>query len=107
MIYVVFIFFLILVVECAIILNYITLSEEQPRWWWRVWSGAAAIGIYFFIVMSLYMMFDLRVEYLTTLVAYLAASMLASTLVALMVASLALICTFRFNLSIYSHVKLE
>ena len=54
MLYVVFFCFLALIIECAIVLNYITLSEEEPRWWWRVWSGAAAIGVYFFIIMFLY-----------------------------------------------------
>lgn len=107
MVYIVFFLFLILVVECAIVVNYITLSEAEPRWWWRVWAGAAAIGVYFFIVMSLYLMFDLRVEYVTTLVAYLTSCAIMSTLVALMAASLALVCVFKFNLSIYSRVKLE
>ena len=107
MMFVVVILFLILVIECAVLLNYITLSEEEPRWWWRVWSGAATIGIYSFFLLVLYLMFDLSVEYLTTLVAYFTACILMSTLIGLMTSALAVVCAFKFNLFIYSRVKAE
>mmetsp|Transcript_26263 Transcript_26263/g.35051 ORF Transcript_26263/g.35051 Transcript_26263/m.35051 type:complete len:108 (-) Transcript_26263:26-349(-) len=107
MLFLVVVLFLVLVVECAIVLNYITLSEEEPRWWWRVWCGSATIGIYIFFVLILYLLFDLQVEYLTTLISYLTACALVSFLIALMASSLAIVCAFKFNLSIYSRVKLE
>ena len=107
MLYVIFFLFLIIVVETAIILNYAVLSCEEPRWWWRVWWGSAAIGVYVFVILVLYLLFDLHVEYFTTLISYLTACYLASCLIAMMTASLAMCVTFRFNLRIYGRVKLE
>ena len=107
MLYVIFFLFLVIVAESAIILNYATLSCEEPRWWWRVYCGAAAIGVYVFVTLMMYLLFDLHIEYLTTLISYMTACYLASCLVGMMAASLAVILAFRFNLKIYSRVKLE
>jgi len=107
MLYIVFALFLFVVIEVALIYNYIVLSMEQPRWWWRIWWGSACVGMWIFLCLLTYLLEDLRVQYVTTLISYVAACALVSSLMALMVASLAMICTFRFNLRIYSHVKLQ
>ena len=107
MLYITFALFLVIVAETAIIHNYATLSSEEPRWWWRVWFGAAAIGVYTFIILVFYLMFDLTVEYFTTLITYFTACFLVSSMIAMMAASLAMVCAFRFNLGIYARVKLQ
>lgn len=106
MMYIIFVLFLVVVVEVALINNYITLSMEEHRWWWRVWWGASTVGGYAFLIMLFYMFRDLRLEYYTQLISYFLASALASSCLGLMSASLAMIVTFRFNLGIYSKVKL-
>ena len=106
MLYIIFILFLIVVVEVALINNYIVLSMQEPRWWWRVWWGASGVGAYFFVIMLFYLLIDLHVEYVTQLVSYFTACLLLSSCIGLMCASLAMIMTFRFNLTIYSKVKL-
>ena len=105
MFYVVFALFLIVVIESALLLNYATLTSDQPNWWWRVWCGSSLIGVYVFIIMAFYLIYDLRVEYVTTLISYFTACYLVSCLIGLMSSSLAMIFTFRFNLKIYSKVK--
>ena len=107
MIYIIFILFLVVVVEVAVITNYMTLCMEIAEWWWRIWWGASMIGFYTFVIMLFYMLYDLRVEYFTTLISYAAASALVSSMIALMASALAMVCTFKFNLGIYSRVKLD
>ena len=65
------------------------------------------IGGYSFVIMLAFLAIDLRFDLVTTLVSYAAASGLASSLIGLMCSSLALVCSFRFNLGMYSQVKLE
>ena len=106
MMYIIFLLFLVVVVEVALINNYLTLSVEEHRWWWRVWWGASAVGGYAFVIMFFYMVNSLKLEYYTQLISYFLASALASSCIGLMCGSLAMIMTFRFNLRIYSKVKL-
>ena len=106
MLYVIFALFLIVVVQVALINNYVTLTMQEPCWWWRVWWGASAVGGYAFVIMLFYLLLDLRVVYYTQLISYFTACFLASSCLGLMCASLAMIMTFRFNLRIYSKVKL-
>lgn len=57
--------------------------------------------------MAFYLLHELRVEYYTQLISYFTSCVLASSCLALMSASLAMIATFRFNLGMYSMVKLS
>ena len=107
MFYFVFVVFLLVVIEVALITNYVVLSSEQPCWWWRVWWGASMIGGYTFVIMLLYLLIDMRYDMYTTLISYAAASALVSSMMGLMCASLALWTTFSFNLRMYEQVKLE
>lgn len=107
MLYVVFICFIIVVIEVSIIYTYVTLSMEEPNWWWRVWWGGSLIGFYGFLIMLFYLLIDLKVEYVTTLISYCTACILTSSMLGLMAASITMLCAFTFNLMIYRRVKLE
>jgi len=65
MLYIIFVLFLIVVVEVALINNYMTLSMQEPNWWWRVWWGASAVGGWAFVIMFFYLLKELRVQYYT------------------------------------------
>lgn len=60
-----------------------------------------------FLVLIVYLCKDLKVQFITTLISYVTACALVSTLIGLMCASLAMVVAFKFNLKIYSKVQLE
>lgn len=65
MFYVSFVLFLIVTVETALIINYMTLSQEQPAWWWRVWWSSAAIGVQFWLIILFYSLLGMNLVYYT------------------------------------------
>ena len=60
------------------------LCYEEYRWWWRVWTYAASTGFFSFLVMLNYLLWDLQVDTLTTLIIYWVGCSLVCTVVGLM-----------------------
>ena len=107
MLYIIFLLFLVVLIEVAVIVTYVTLCMEVPEWWWRVWWGGFLVGLYSFIIMLFYLLIDLKVEYLTTIISYVTSCFLTSSMIGLMSATIAMFAAFSFNIMIYSRVKLE
>ena len=97
--------FLIVVVEVAIIQNYVTLCFEEHRWWWRTWLSSASTGFWLFLIVLNQLVFETPIYSVWSFLTYLVAAGLACSLVGLMAASVAMSVTFRFNLYIYSKIK--
>ena len=97
--------FLIVVVEVAVIQNYVTLCFEEYRWWWRVYLGSASTGFWLFILMISYLFADTTIDSTLTILTYFVSAGLVCSLIGLMAASVAMIFTLMFNKSIYGLVK--
>jgi transmembrane 9 superfamily member 2/4 len=93
------------VIEVAIVQNYVTLCWEEYRWWWKTWVSAASTGFWLLMIMVTYLLSETRVTSGYVLLTYLVAASMACVLIGLMAASLALYFTFRFNCYIYSRIK--
>ena len=97
--------FILAVIEVALIGNYLFLCWHEYNWWWRAYMGGAASGIIMLVIMLFYAFADLQIEFFTTLVSYVVACVLASTLLALMSASVAVYSALQFNITIYGYIK--
>ena len=91
--------------EVALLGNYLFLCWHEYNWWWRAYLGGAASGIIMLAITLLYAFADLQIEFYTTLVSYVVACILASTLLGLMSASVALYSALQFNITIYGYIK--
>lgn len=97
--------FILTVIEVSLLANYLFLCWHEYNWWWRSYLGGASSGIIMLAIMLFYAFADLQVEFVTTLVSYGVACLLASTLLGLMSASVAIYAALQFNIVIYGYIK--
>ena len=103
--YFAFALFLVVAVQLAVSVNYMLLCFEEYRWWWKVWAYGSSTGVFIFLVLLNYLLWDLQVDTYTTLVTYWVFSGLLCTLVGLTTGSACVLAAFRFNMFLYSNIK--
>lgn len=99
--------FLVVVVQLAVSINYLLLCWQEYRWWWRVWIYGSSTGVFIFLVLLNYLLWDLQVDTYTTLWTYWVFSGLICSAVGLTTGSACVLAAFKFNLFLYSNIKID
>lgn len=93
--------------EVAVCLNYLQISAEDHRWWWRSFVNAAASGFYLFLYSLWFLATKLSLSgFLATLV-YLTYMSIISIVFGMFCGSVGFLSAFLFNLKIYAALKVD
>ena len=105
--YLAFALFLVVAVQLAVSVNYLLLCFEEYRWWWKIWAYSSSTGVFIFLILLNYLLWDLQVDTYTTLLTYWVFSALVCTLVGLTTGAACVLAAFRFNMFLYSNIKTD
>lgn len=95
----------VLVIEIAILQNYVHLCYGRPGWPWRSFIYGGSIGLCLFAVATYHLLFELKILHISTLVTYVVVEVTVCTFVSLAMGTAASAGVFLFNQYIYSLVR--
>ena len=91
----------ILIMEVAIIQNYMSLCYGYYKWWWRTFFYGASIAVCIFAAMTYHLLFEVTIYHTSTLAIYVLFQFMISVSIGLAAGASATIAVFAFNTSIY------
>ena len=92
--------------EIAILFTYLNLCKGDYRWWWKSFLVSASPALYI-MVFSVFYMFNMGFEQLSSIMIYLNFMILFSVIIGLISGSTGVILTFIFLRNIYSRIKVN
>nr|CUU99544.1 hypothetical transcript [Hymenolepis microstoma] len=105
--FLVFVFFLVCIVETNILSCYYQLCSENYRWWWRSFLSGGSTAIYVFCYAVHYYIFKTQYRGFTSGFLYLTCTSLVSSLLFIMLGSVSFLSCFLFTRKIYGVVKVD
>lgn len=93
--------------EVSMLMTYILLCKEDPRWWWYSFSVSGASGLYFFLYSVVYFFSELSMTRLSSLVLYFGYMLLGGFTYALLTGTAGFGATFFFVKTIYGMIKVS
>lgn len=93
--------------EASIALTYFRLTSENYHWWWPTLFSGFATGLYVFLYTFYFLFASLSIRHISSILLYLGYMGLASTLLGLLLGSVAFIASFLFIRKIYGSIKVD
>jgi len=91
----------------SIIMNYLRLTGEDHRWWWKSFADSASCGVWLFLYSIWYLCSRLQLVGILPYIVYLTYMAMISLTLGLYTGAVSFMGTFYFNRIIYNAVKLD
>lgn len=91
----------------AIIMNYLRLTGEDHRWWWKSFADSASCGLWLFAYSIWYLLYRLELVGVLPYTVYITYMAMISVTLGLYTGAISFMGTFYFNRIIYNAVKLD
>jgi len=85
--------------------TYLHLSFERATWWWRCFIFGASISFWFFLTITYHLLFELQIENVSTLIAFMVYQLLVTVAIALAAGTVSVFASFAFNIFIYKDLR--
>jgi len=91
----------------AIIMNYLRLTGEDHRWWWKSFADSASCGLWLFVYSIWNLLYRLELVGVLPYIVYLTYMAMISVTLGLYTGAISFMGTFYFNRIIYNAVQLD
>jgi transmembrane 9 superfamily protein 2/4 len=91
----------------SIIMNYLRLTGEDHRWWWKSFADSASCGVWLFLYSIWYLISRLHLVGVLPYIVYLTYMAMVSVTLGLYTGAVSFMGTFYFNRIIYNAVKID
>ena len=93
--------------EISVLMTYILLCREDPRWWWWSFAVSGSSGLYFFLYSVVYFFSELSMTRFSSIVLYFGYMLLGSVTYALVTGAVGFWAAFYFVRGIYGMIRVE